>query len=108
MSWLSRLSELHVKCATMFDKIGRLSDSVEGLTDDLHDVSIRVGRVEGAIVNSSTPEILRQLADIQARISAIETSLALANGSVRKTPIALSKRRSALQLPSKAPAAGEP
>jgi hypothetical protein len=75
MSWLSKLSDLHIKCATLFERIGNLSDSVEGLADDLHDVSIRVGRVEGAIINSTAPEVLRQLADIQSRISTIEARL---------------------------------
>jgi hypothetical protein len=97
LGWLSKLSDLHVKCATLFERVGNLSDSVEGLSDDLHDVSVRVGRVEGAIVNSSTPEVLRQLADIQSRLSTLEARSRMNDGEVIPS-IVLSKASTQPQM----------
>ena len=96
MSWLSRLSELHVKCATLFDRVGGLSDSVESLSGEIHDVSVRVGRVEGAIVNGATPEVLRQLAELHSRMSAIEARLEWLIAD--KRPLVLSNQISTPQL----------
>jgi hypothetical protein len=75
VSWLQRLSDLHVKCATLFERLAILSNSVEGLAEDIKDVSLRVGRVEGAVVNAPTSEVLRQVADLQERISKMELLL---------------------------------
>jgi hypothetical protein len=96
--WVSKLSDLHVKCATLFERVGSLAEGVNGLADDLHDVSVRVGRVEGAIVNSSTPEVLRQLSEIQQRISIIESRLDNPVGERPLPGAALVKRNKRPQL----------
>lgn len=100
MGWLSKISDLHVKCATLFEKVGKLSESISGLSDDIHDISLRVGRVEGAVVASLNPEVIRQLSDIQQRIAIIESRLD--NGAESNLPrgiIAKRNKRPQLKLP---------
>ncbi|HEY4942371.1 MAG TPA: hypothetical protein VII56_13165 [Rhizomicrobium sp.] len=75
MKWISNLSGFYVKCVTSFDRLGVLSTRVEDLGGDLNDVSVRIGRVEGAVINSSNPELLRQMLDIQRRLTLIEAHL---------------------------------
>jgi hypothetical protein len=60
---------------TSLERLGELSVRVNGLSDDLKQISINLGRVEGAVINSSNPELLHQLSDIQRRLSFIEAHL---------------------------------
>ncbi|MCH7795707.1 MAG: hypothetical protein IH900_11320 [Proteobacteria bacterium] len=75
MGWFSKLSELHIKLATLFERLDGLSNNVDGLARDLGETARRVARVEGAIANSATPEILRQLNMLFERMAAIEERL---------------------------------
>jgi hypothetical protein len=109
VGWLSKLSELHIKCATLFERIGGLSDTIEGLAGDLHDVSVRIGRVEGAIINSSTPEVLRQLADLQSRVSGIEVRLdrILREEDIPHAVLTKPRKRALLDISTKPPISGD-
>lgn len=83
--WFSKLSDLHVKLATLFERLDGLARSVDGLADNLSETANRVARVEGAIDHSATHEILRQLAALSDRMGAIEARLA-GNGSTKGPP----------------------
>ena len=58
-AWLSKLSDLHVKVVTTFEKIDHLRSQIDGLGDGLFRAFEKIARVEGAIANSATAEILR-------------------------------------------------
>lgn len=72
MGWLDSLTTLNKRLATLFDRIEDQSKQVEGLSSDLKQVTIHVAQLQGAMANSANPEIMRQLADLQARIARLE------------------------------------
>tara|TARA_R110001592_G_scaffold20926_9_gene84636 strand:+ start:20878 stop:21174 length:297 start_codon:yes stop_codon:yes gene_type:complete len=75
MSWFLKASNFHVKLATLFTKLDDLSGNVSGLANDLKETIYKVGRLEGHITNSNNPEILRQVYEINSRLTDIEVRL---------------------------------
>ena len=75
MGWLSKLSELHVKLATLFDRYEVVAKNVEGLAENLNETAHRVARVEGVVANSLNSEILRRLDVITDRINELDQRL---------------------------------
>lgn len=86
MSWFSKISELHVKLATLFEKIDNLSDNVSNLASDLKATVFKVGKLEGALVNSNNPEVLRQLLEISSRLADMEARLQQLEGQKAAEP----------------------
>ena len=75
MKWLTKFSDFHVQMATLFERIETLSNDVAELYDMQRQDTYKIGRIEGAVANSANPEILRQISEINARLTAIEVRL---------------------------------
>jgi hypothetical protein len=63
----------------MFDRLDAINSRVGGLANDLDESFERLARLEGVIVNSTNPELLRQLHALAERVTALEI-----NGAVPK------------------------
>ena len=75
MSWFSKISELHVKLATLFEKIDNLSGDISKLDDEHTQTAYEVARIRGTIDNNNSQEILRQLYEINSRLADMESRL---------------------------------
>lgn len=76
MSWLTKISDLHVKLATLFTKIEDLTDNFRGLAADLKETSFKVVRLEGMMAASGNIEMLQLLSEVNSRLIGIEMRLA--------------------------------
>lgn len=72
MRWISALSEAHVKFATIFTKLDALQQSVGGLAKENQQLALAVAEMKGALSNSATPELLRQLEEVRQQAAATE------------------------------------
>lgn len=79
IGWIGKLSDLHVKFVTMFERLDALNSRVGGLADDLDESVERLARLEGVVFNNTNPELLRQLSALTERVTALEL-----NGSAPK------------------------
>lgn len=75
MSWWKTLSDAHVKFATVFERLDRMSTAHADLEEDVTDAHTRIARLEGAVANSSNPELIRQLSELSMRVALLEMQL---------------------------------
>jgi predicted nucleic acid-binding Zn-ribbon protein len=68
----SKLSDAHVKFATLFERVAKIATDVKDLSGDIARVSERVARLEGANSNSAVPELMRQIESLQKRLLVLE------------------------------------
>jgi len=94
MNWFSKASELHVKLATLLSRLDGMGTGLKDLATDLKDTSQRVARLEGMMLNSTNPEILRQIAEINNRLSSLEFRLSqmAPQNFVQNAPIQIEKK----------------
>jgi hypothetical protein len=71
-TWLSRLSDLHVRFATISERVDALSHSITRLTDSHGDACQRIALIEGVLLNSLSPEIVRQMTRLVERVNDLE------------------------------------
>lgn len=94
MGWIKDLSDAHVKIATIFTKLETLQSGVTGLSKDTQQLAVALAEVKGAIANSPTSELLRQIDELRGRVIALDTRLARIEFSVPDTPtISLTPKR---------------
>jgi hypothetical protein len=72
LDYVTKLPGLILKWATLSKRVAALATANKELSGDVRQISERVARLEGASSNSSVPELMRQLADLQKQVVAMQ------------------------------------
>lgn len=87
MKWLKKLSALHVRAATLLEKMSQMNEEIRGLSSDIVDIDRRVARMEGAVANSTNSELVRQVNELSAKVAVLSARIDLdGDGIVPKFP----------------------
>lgn len=73
--WLANLSNLHVRLATLFERVDKQSGDIHGLALDVKEAATRIAHLEGKLANSLNSEVLKELGELRDRLAKVEVEM---------------------------------